>query len=365
MQTEAPLEVVLSHHRYPILVGRGLEAAVRGQVERLRADGRPLATIVDASVAAVQADWLEAALPGVPRIEIPSGEGSKCFRELERCTDFLAAERIDRSGAVFAVGGGVTGDLAGFAAASYLRGVDFYQIPTTLLSMVDSSVGGKTGINLRAGKNLVGAFHQPQGVFADVDWLRTLPEREFAAGMAEVIKHGLLADAALFQRLEELTEPLSPEHAKLAAIVRRNCAIKAAVVQADETEQAASGGRALLNLGHTFGHAIEAVAGYGEYLHGEAIAIGLVLAVRLSVELGKVEPALVERTERLLEANRLPVRLREPLGVDPLLEAMARDKKVRAGKLKFVALAELGQAITVREIEPALVRSLWATVGAA
>ena len=238
-------------------------------------------------MAAAQSPWLDAALPGVKRLEIPSGESSKCFQQLERGCDFLAAERVDRAGAVFAIGGGVTGDLGGFIAASYLRGIDFYQVPTTLLSMVDSSVGGKTGINLKAGKNLVGAFHQPQAVFADVESLQTLPAREFASGMAEVIKHGLLADRELFEILESLDPPLHPGHPSLATIVRRNCGIKAGVVQADETEQAASGGRALLNLGHTFGHAIEAVAGYGEYLHGEAIAIGLVLAVQLSVEQGQ------------------------------------------------------------------------------
>jgi 3-dehydroquinate synthase len=361
---EPPLEVQLSHHAYPIHVGVGLEDLMRAEVARLRAAGRPLALLVDAAVARLQGPWLEAVWAGVPRLEIPSGEPSKCFAQLEGACDFLAAERIDRAGALFAVGGGVTGDLAGFAAAAYLRGIDFYQVPTTLLAMVDSSVGGKTGINLRAGKNLVGAFHQPRAVFAEIATLRTLPAREFAAGMAEVIKHGLLADAELFVRLETLADPLAPEHPELPAVIRRNCAIKASVVRADETEQAASGGRALLNLGHTFGHAIEAVAGYGEYLHGEGIAVGLVRAVRLAVELGAVEPSLVGRVEALLSRYALPIRLHEPLAVDALLAAMARDKKVRAGRLKFVSLRALGEAVTVRDVEPALVARLWREAGA-
>lgn len=358
-----PLEVVLSHHRYPIHVGRGLAGMVGDEVRRLQSLNRPIVAIIDAEVARTQAAWLNAALPSVERLEIPSGEGSKCFAQLERGCDFLAAHRVDRSGALFAVGGGVTGDLAGFTAASYLRGIDFFQVPTTLLSMVDSSVGGKTGINLRAGKNLVGAFHQPQAVYADVDSLSTLPPREFAAGMAEIIKHGMLSDLKLFELLESLAEPLHPAHPELAGIVRRNCAIKAGVVQADETEQAASGGRALLNLGHTFGHAIEAVAGYGEYLHGEAIAIGLVLATRLSVELGRINSKVVDRVESLLIANKLPIRLRAALSTDELLAAMARDKKVRAGRLKFVVLDALGRAVTAHDIEISIVRSLWEQAG--
>jgi|TARA_B110000438_G_scaffold273767_1_gene293426 3-dehydroquinate synthase len=358
-------EVVFSDHRYPVHTGRGYAPSVAAEVEKLKAAGRPLALIVDASVERAQARWIAEAFGDMPRCVIPSGEGSKCFAELERCGDFLAENRIDRSGALFAMGGGVTGDLAGFAAASYLRGIDFYQIPTTLLAMVDSSVGGKTGINLKSGKNLVGAFHQPQAVFADMELLKSLSQREFSAGMAEVIKHGLLADAALFTRLEGLSEPLHPEHAELAEIVRRNCKIKAGVVQADTKEQAASGGRALLNLGHTFGHAIEAVAGYGEYLHGEAIAIGLKLAAQLSVELGYVEASVVTRTEALLETYDLPVRLRASLPIDALLATMARDKKVRAGKLKFVAMKELGEAVTQGDVPQSLVAKLWSSVGAA
>src|SRR6185295_4410937 len=194
--------------------------------------------------------------------------------------------KLDRGGVLFAVGGGVIGDLGGFAAAAWLRGIEYYQVPTTLLAMVDSSVGGKTGINLASGKNLVGAFHQPRAVFISTGLLSTLPPREFAAGMAEVIKYGLLGDAPLFAQLEEA--PLTIANARLAAVVRQCCALKARIVEADERETAKEGGRALLNLGHTFGHAIENVAGYGEYLHGEAVAIGLCAAARLSQKLGYI-----------------------------------------------------------------------------
>lgn len=358
------LQVETARRQYRIHIGRGLAPLIREQVDALGEQRRPAAIIVDASVAREQAEFLAAAFGDIPRLEIPSGEGSKCFSQLEACCDFLAQQRIDRSGALFAVGGGVTGDLAGFAAAAFLRGIDFFQVPTTLLSMVDSSVGGKTGINLRAGKNLVGAFHQPCAVFADIDTLKTLPSREFSAGMAEVIKHGLLADRQLFERLENLVEPLSPVHPELGAVVRTNCTIKAGVVQADEQETAASGGRALLNLGHTFGHAIEAVAGYGQYLHGEAISVGLVLAARLSEERGSLPSDAVNRIRNLIGRYALPVSLREPLPLNELISAMTRDKKVRQGRLKFVALAEIGRAETIADVPVELVEKLWREAGA-
>jgi 3-dehydroquinate synthase len=363
MQADS-LQVETASASYPIHFGRGLADLVAETVARLRAEQRPLAVLVDASVAGAQAAFLATAFGDLPRLVIPSGEGSKCFAELARCAEFLAEQRIDRSGALFAVGGGVTGDLAGFVAAAYLRGIDFYQVPTTLLAMVDSSVGGKTGINLQAGKNLFGAFHQPQAVFIDVALLETLPPREFAAGMAEVIKYGLLGEPELLAELEALEPELSPSHPALPGVIRACCASKARVVKADEREQAASGGRALLNLGHTFGHAIEAVAGYGEYLHGEAIAIGLVLATRLSEELGYLSPDATPRVKELLERNHLPTTLRSPLSVEALLARMARDKKVRQGSLKFVVMTSLGASITQGGIDPALVARLWNEVGA-
>jgi 3-dehydroquinate synthase len=277
--------------------------------------------------------------------------------------DFLAANKIDRRAVLVAVGGGVIGDLAGFAAAVYLRGIDFVQVPTTLLSMVDSSVGGKTGLNLAAGKNLVGAFHQPKVVFVATEMLATLPLREFAAGMAEVIKTGLLGDAELFALLER--SPLTMDSPDLAGVVRRCCELKARIVEADERELAQEGGRALLNLGHTFGHAIEQVTGYGGYLHGEAVAVGLCAAARLSAKLGMIGAGDATRVEAVVAAHGLPTRLREPLPLADLVDAMARDKKVRAGGLRFVVLNRLGEAATQSGIAPALVAESFREVGAA
>jgi 3-dehydroquinate synthase len=256
----------------------------------------------------------------------------------------------------------VIGDLGGFAAATYLRGIDFYQVPTTLLAMVDSSVGGKTGVNLDAGKNLAGAFHQPRGVFVATDLLATLPPREFAAGMAEVVKYGLLGDADLFSRIERAA--LTATSADLPAVIRRCCELKARMVEADERELAPEGGRALLNLGHTFGHAIEQATDYRRYLHGEAVSIGLAAAARLSCEAGPLTDADVARVERVIGAQGLPVRLAEPLPIAGLMSAMARDKKVRAGRLRLVVLRRLGEAATRDDITPAAIEGVWRQLGA-
>jgi len=357
------LEVSLGERSYPIHIGRGLGPELAAAVARCREEGRKAAVITDVNVAEAQAQLIREAFSGVPLLALPAGEETKAFAQLERCCDFLAAAGLDRSGRLFALGGGVIGDLAGFAAASFFRGIGFHQVPTTLLAMVDSSVGGKTGINLSCGKNLVGAFHQPLAVHADLETLKTLPAREFSAGMAEVIKHGLLAEEQLFLDLEAgpRLDPSSPE---LGGIIRRNCAIKAGVVSADEREQSKDGGRALLNLGHTFGHAIEAVAGYGTYLHGEAIAVGLVLAAKLSRELGYVDGSLAGRTVRLLEKYGLPVRLREPLPLEKLLAAAGRDKKARSGRMRYVALERIGKAITVENVDAGLVARLFTEAGA-
>jgi 3-dehydroquinate synthase len=358
-----PLEVQLSEHSYPIHLRTGAvrEAVIAAMAEKAWA-GRAAAVVTDRSVAAVLGLAHGTSLAGAPALVLPAGEGTKNVAQLAEIWEFLAQHRIDRRGVLWAIGGGVVGDLAGFAAASYLRGIDYVQVPTTLLAMVDSSVGGKTGLNLRAGKNLAGAFHHPQAVYAFADFLRALPPREFAAGAAEVIKYGLLADAALFAQLE--ARALSLAHPDLLAIVRRCCEIKAQVVQADPRETAAEGGRALLNLGHTFGHAIENVAGYGAYLHGEAVAIGLAAAARLSRELGLVDDAAVARVERVVAAHGLPVRLREPLKMEALFGAMARDKKNRDGKLRFVVLGSLGCAATRGDVPVAPVEKVWRAVGA-
>ncbi len=356
------LTVHLGQRSYPITFGASLTVAVRAQVAALSAEGRQLAVVTDAQVARVQAETLRAWFGPVPVLPVAAGETSKSLETLGQVWDFLAEHKIGRSDAVFAVGGGVIGDLAGFAAASYLRGIVCYQVPTTLLAMVDSSVGGKTGINLKAGKNLVGAFHQPGGVFVSTDLLTTLPPREFAAGCAEVIKAGLLGDLELFDRLARRS--LTVASADLAAVIRRCCALKARVVEVDEFETAREGGRALLNLGHTFGHAIEQVTGYGTYLHGEAVAIGLCAAARLSQKLGLISAAEVARVEAVVSAHGLPVCLRTPLPLAELTSAMARDKKVRAGRLRFVLLKSLGEAVTRDDIDPALAEACFREVGA-
>jgi 3-dehydroquinate synthase len=355
------LQVNLGDRSYPILFGEDLTAEVRVQAAARAGAERRFAVITDRHVADIQAAALKIIFGDAPILVVASGEESKSVPQFGAVLDFLASCGLDRSGAVFAVGGGVVGDLAGFAAASYLRGVDYYQVPTTLLSMVDSSVGGKTGINLKAGKNLAGAFHQPRGVFVSTGFLRTLPVREFAAGMAEVIKTALLGDRALFEELER--SALVAGDRRLPSTVRRCCEIKARVVEADERELAETGGRALLNLGHTFGHALEQVAGYGAYLHGEAVSVGLSAAARLSRRLGTIGEPDVDRVEAALSAHALPTRLRTPLEVRKLMAAMARDKKTRSGLPRFVLLDSLGAAVVRADVPTDAVEAAWREVG--
>ncbi len=324
---------------------------------------RRCAFLIDAAAGEAQGGFLEQAVGDLPVLEMPGGEKTKSLESLGRVYDFLAAEGFDRGGRLFVVGGGVIGDLGGFAASSYLRGIEFYQVPTTLLAMVDSSVGGKTGINIPAGKNLVGAFHQPKAVFIGASLLESLPEREFSAGMAEVIKYGLLADAEMFERLRTGAR-LRAGSPELPEIIRRCCEIKAEIVREDEKEEAASGGRALLNLGHTFGHAIEQAAGYGEYLHGEAVAIGLVMAGELSRVLGNIDADTVKAIRTVVRAYGLPDALRAPLPKDVLLGAMKRDKKVKSGRLRFVALRRIGEALTVEDVAEDDIANLWRQFGA-
>jgi 3-dehydroquinate synthase len=356
------LTVELAERSYPIHFAAELRQEIRAERAALGRSGRKVAVLTDANLADRQAAALEEIAAGAPTLVLPPGESTKSLDSLGRVLDFLAERQLDRGGVLVAVGGGVIGDLAGFAAASYLRGIDYYQVPTTLLAMVDSSVGGKTGINLKAGKNLAGAFHQPRGVFIVTDFLATLPAREFAAGMAEVIKYGLLGDAELFGQLERA--PLTLASAGLPAVIRRCCAIKARFVEADERERAPEGGRALLNLGHTFGHAVEQATGYGRYLHGEAVAVGLVAAARLSQQLGHLAAADVARVDAALSAHALPTRLTSALPVAELMAAMTRDKKARSGMPRFVVLPRLGEAVTREGIPPALVEAVWRQVGA-
>lgn len=360
---ETPLQVDLAERSYPIFFGSDLTEALGGAVRGWLGEGRKVLVVTDENISKVQGQALQRLAAGAPILTLPAGESTKSLEHLGLIWDRLAEERVDRAGLVVAVGGGVMGDLAGFAAGSFLRGIDFVQVPTTLLAMVDSSVGGKTGINLRAGKNLVGAFHQPKAVYLSMDLLQTLPPREFAAGMAEVIKYGLLGDRALFDALE--AKPLTAKSAELTAVVRRCCAIKAGIVRDDERETAKEGGRALLNLGHTFGHAIEQVTKYKVYLHGEAVAVGLCAAARLSRLLGYIDEAAVARVDRVVAAHGLPVRLLAPLPIDALLDAMARDKKVRAGMPRFVVLKSLGVSATQSGIERAPVVEVWKALGGA
>lgn len=356
------LRVNLGERSYSIHFGKDLTTDVRAEVDRLAAEGRKTVVLTDVNLFKLQRDAIRAMCGGAPTSAVEAGETAKSLVGYGATLDFLASQKVDRRGVLFVIGGGVIGDLGGFAAATWLRGIEFYQVPTTLLAMVDSSVGGKTGINITAGKNLVGAFHQPRGVFIATGLLRTLPQREFAAGAAEVIKYGLLGDAELFAQLER--EPLSVNSANLIDVIRRCCAAKARIVEADERETAASDGRALLNLGHTFGHAIENVAGYGTYLHGEAVAIGLHAAALLSQKLGYIDQPAVDRIVRVLTAHGLPARLHAPLDYELLRDAMLRDKKVRSGGLRFVVLKQLGQAATLSDVSAELVEQSFRAVGA-
>jgi len=275
-------------------------------------------------------------------IRVPTGETAKSLKSIQACYNKLAQHRIERSSFIVALGGGVVGDMAGFLAASYLRGIGFVQVPTTLLAQVDSSVGGKVGVNLKAGKNLVGAFYQPRLVLCDLDTLKTLPERELRAGLAEVIKYGIIYDAVLFRRLERtLPELLRLEAKGMAYIVARSCQIKAKIVEHDERE---GGLRAILNYGHTIGHALETISRYGKYLHGEAISIGQVVASKISRDVLGLDQAQVNRIKLLFEQAGLPtsVRLTKPQ-LAKAFAAMKLDKKVSNGELKFVLARKIGQ----------------------
>ena len=341
------VKVPLDRRSYCIRIGGGLLARLGDECARLKL-GRRCAVISDDHVAPRYAGPALASLKAAGfeplLLTVPAGERAKRIANVQRCYDQLAAHRLERKSFIVALGGGVVGDLAGFVAATYLRGIPFVQVPTTLLAQVDSSVGGKVGVNLKAGKNLVGAFHQPRLVLADLDTLTTLPERELRAGLAEVIKYGIIADATLFDRLErDLPKLLARDPATLAAVIARCCEIKAEVVGQDETE---GGRRAILNFGHTIGHGLEAISRYGKYLHGEAVAIGMVAAAAISARQSGLPAAGVERIRRLLESAGLPTQVR--LGVrqqHELIEAMQHDKKVSAGEVRFVLAKRIGEVV--------------------
>jgi 3-dehydroquinate synthase len=349
------LNLALAERSYPILIGGGLAARADLILPFLRTPR--VALVSNTTVAPLYLDALVETLEkvgvGVTPIILPDGEAHKNWESLNLIYDALLATRCDRATTIVALGGGVIGDLAGFAAATYQRGVPFIQIPTTLLSQVDSSVGGKTGINHPRGKNMVGAFWQPKLVLADTDTLKTLPERELSAGMAEVIKYGLIRDLPFLDWLEANMDGLLARDGELLAYaIERSCANKAEVVAADECETASEGGRALLNLGHTFGHAMETGLGYGEWLHGEAVAAGTMMAVELSRRLGWLSAADVVRVRTLLLRAGLPVKGAE-LGAARYLELMSHDKKVIAGNLRLILLNGLGNAVTCADAPPA------------
>jgi 3-dehydroquinate synthase len=339
------VNVALGARSYEILIGPDLIGSIGARCRKLGL-GTRCAVITDTNVAAHFAkpalDSLAAAGFVPTLVTLPAGEKTKSLKYVGQCFDALAQHRLERKSFVVALGGGVIGDLAGWVAASYLRGIPFVQIPTTLLAQVDSSVGGKTGINLPAGKNLVGAFYQPRLVLCDLAALNTLPDREFRAGLAEVIKYGIIYDAKLFGALErDLDQMLARDATRLARIIARCCEIKADVVSQDETE---SGLRAILNFGHTIGHALEAISGYGKYLHGEAISIGQVYAARLSERILGLPATDTERIPVLLERAGLPIDVKlTSAQKQKLFAAMKLDKKVSAGEIKFVLAQQIGR----------------------
>ncbi len=341
--------------RYPIHIGRGL-LGDRARLEAALPAG-PLLLVSNVTIAPLYAARLKAALAprALPECLLPDGESFKTLATLASIYDRLAAERVHRDGAILALGGGVVGDVAGFAAATWQRGIACVQLPTTLLAQVDSSIGGKTAVNHPAGKNLIGAFHQPRAVLADLDTLATLPERELRSGLAEIIKCALVRDLGFLGWLERSMGALvAREPAALAEAIRRACEIKAAIVAADEREH---GARALLNFGHTFAHAIEAAEGYGSWLHGEAVAAGMVLATETSARLGWVDGAALERVRSLIERAGLP--LKPPrIGAARARELMSLDKKVQGGRIRLVLLKALGEGVVSGDYDPAALEAV-------
>jgi 3-dehydroquinate synthase len=359
------VNVALGTRAYDILIGRGLLATLGTRIAALR-PGCKAAIVTDETVARIHLPAALAALKdagiGAASVTVPAGESSKSFRMLERVCDELLAARIERGDLIIALGGGVVGDLAGFAAAIVRRGVDYVQVPTTLLAQVDSSVGGKTAIDSSHGKNLIGAFYQPILVLADTALLDTLPERQFRAGYAEVVKYGLLGDAAFFAWLEANWRDVfgggpAREHA-----IAVSCRAKAAIVQRDERE---TGDRMLLNLGHTFGHAFEAAAGFSDrLLHGEAVGLGMALAFEFSARRGLISLAEADRAIAHLAAAGLPIHINDVAGPwpgpDAMMDLISQDKKIVRGRLTFILVRGIGRAFVARDIDAAEVRAFLA-----
>jgi len=359
------VDVALGERAYDIVIGRGVLASLGARVAALR-PGVRTAIVTDRTVAKHWLEQTERSLTeaGIQtsRVIVEEGEVSKTYAGLEKVSEALIAAKIERNDLVIALGGGVVGDLAGFAAAILRRGVDFVQVPTSLLAQVDSSVGGKTGINSPQGKNLIGAFHQPVLVIADTSVLDTLSPRQFRAGYAEVAKYGVLGDEAFFTWLEANHADIFSGGAGREHAIATSCRAKAAIVSRDERE---NGERALLNLGHTFGHALEAATGFSDRLfHGEGVSVGMVLAAEFSAQLGMIPQGDAARVERHLASVGLPTHLQDIAGfaqegladADALMALMAQDKKVKRGKLTFILLQAIGRAVVANDVEPALVR---------
>ncbi|HLZ54442.1 MAG TPA: 3-dehydroquinate synthase [Verrucomicrobiae bacterium] len=352
------VNVPLGDRSYEITIGGGLLASLGGKCARQKLGPR-CAIITDTNVgkrfAKPAFNSLARAGFSPALIVVPPGEAAKSLKCVQSCYDQLAVHRLERKSFIIALGGGVVGDLAGFVAATYLRGIAFVQVPTTLLAQVDSSVGGKVGVNLKAGKNLVGAFYQPRLVLCDLDTLQTLPEREYRAGLAEVIKYGIIYDARLFTQLErDFPGLLRRDYGTLAAVVARCCEIKAQVVGQDETE---GGLRAILNFGHTVGHALEAICGYGKFLHGEAISIGQVTTVNISRRAAGLSKRDAERIINLFKLAGLPTQIRlNSVQRRKLFAAMRLDKKVRAGEARFVLARRIGKALWGRRVPEVYIR---------
>jgi 3-dehydroquinate synthase len=336
------VQVDVGHSRYSITIGSGL--LTKRELLDAQIPGRDLMVVTNTTVAPLYLPALRKAL-GERRVAecvVPDGEQHKTLQTAGRVFDALVENKLNRDATVLALGGGVVGDIAGFCAACYQRGIGYVQIPTTLLAQVDSSVGGKTGVNHSGGKNLIGAFHQPLAVIADTDTLATLPDRELSAGVAEVIKYGCVSDPLLFDWLERnVGKLLARDAAALSHAIAQSCQIKANVVAQDEREQ---GLRAILNFGHTFGHAIEAATAYKTYLHGEAVALGMLIAVDLSCRLGMIDAAIKARLHDLVARAGLPTNAPK-IGAACALELMQMDKKVLSGKLRLVLLEKPGRAI--------------------
>jgi len=346
------ITVALGDRAYPIVIGRDVLDRLPDMLDRAGARGA-VGIVTDANVGRLHAHAIMTRVSDAGYTPVvatmPAGEAAKKLERIDELTGAFLEGGLDRSSAVIALGGGIVGDVAGFAAACYMRGIPYVQVPTTIVAQVDSSVGGKTAVNHALAKNIIGAFHQPAGVLIDLEFLTTLPERELRAGLAEVIKHGVIADAELFAFLESNAEAIrSGDLDALAYPVRRSCEIKAGVVAEDEREH---GRRADLNYGHTFGHAIEAVTEYGRFLHGEAIALGMEAAARLARDIGLVDDAFVLRQRSCIEAYGLPVQWAD-LPVAKTLDAMKRDKKARTGVLKFVVPDRMGHVVHRTDIAP-------------